>query len=53
MFYFNKYQKYFLPMQKMKFKILNFDVGKFLETFFIVKKCTGWSYQVAGNLNFC
>ena len=39
MFYFNKYQIYFLLMQKNKTQNFKFHVGKFWENFFIVKKC--------------
>ena len=58
MFYFNKYQKYFLLMQKnkkIKNKIQNFKlhVGKFWGNFFLVLKCASWAYLFAGNLNFC
>ena len=53
MFYFNEYQKYFLIMQKSKIQNFKLRVGKFWGNFFIVKKCAGWAYQFAGNLNFC
>ena len=40
MFYFNKYQKYFLLMQKNKIQNFKLHSDKFGENFFIVKKCT-------------
>ena len=44
MFYFIKYQKYFLFMQKNKIQNFKFHVGKFWRNFFIAKKYAGWAY---------
>ena len=38
MFYFNKYQKYFLLIQKNKIQNFKLHVSKFWGNFFIVKK---------------
>ena len=37
MFYFNKYQKYFLLIRKNKVQNFKLHVGKFWRNFFIVK----------------
>ena len=44
MFYFNKYEKYFLLMHKNKIQNVKLYVDKIWGNFFIVKKCTGWGY---------
>ena len=44
MFYFKKYQKYFLLMQKNKIQNFKLHVRKFWEKFSIVKQCTSWAY---------
>ena len=44
MFYLNRYQTYFLLMQKIKIQNFKLHVDKFWGNFFIVKKRTGWVY---------
>ena len=44
MFYFNKYQKYFLLQQKNKIENFKLHVDSFRGNFFIVKKFAGWAY---------
>ena len=44
MFYLNKYQNYFLFMQKHKIQNFKLHVDKFWGNFFVIKKFVGWVY---------